>query len=193
MERMRCRSRRLRCTLPNKADQSQTVIAMSSTKKVSLALRNAGMRPRFPISEFRRSIYANRVGVEKTQEGAAVISFALQTKTGALLDFERIVISPEGLERHKESVIGFLDRLGLSGPTVPAPPMIPSVASLGVADEFMLSTGVVSEVIFNGFSFGAASANAAEEITLQGVLRVQADKDALRQLIQLLYDLPTQQ
>ena len=160
---------------------------MSTAKKGELRPKDVKVRLRFPISSYRRAIYANRVAVERTVEGAAIISFALQAKTGAVVDIERVVVSPEGIARHREGMVAFLDRLGVDEPDVPPLPPVPPGQSLGVADEFLISTGPVSEAIFSGFSVSALSTDQVEEIPLDGILRVQASPTIFCLLIRLLY------
>lgn len=161
---------------------------MSTAKKSDARPRETQVRLKFPITSYRRAIYANRVAVEKTAEKAAIITFALQAKTGTVVDHERVVMSPEGLARHRQGMVAFLDRLGVDDPALPQLPPLSPGPSMGVADEFLISTGGVSEAIFTGFSVGALSTEpSTNEIPLEGILRVQAAPVVFQKLIRLLY------
>ncbi|MBN8246253.1 MAG: hypothetical protein J0L84_02275 [Verrucomicrobia bacterium] len=122
-----------------------------------------------------------------TSEGAAVISFGLQTTSGVLMDLVRVVLSPEGRLKHRESMVRFLERLGVDAPKLSSLPPLPIQESLGVADEMVISTGQVSEAIFCGLSIAAISTGLVEEVPLQGLLRVQGTPALFSNLIRLLY------
>jgi hypothetical protein len=137
---------------------------------------------------------ANRVEVERVEEGFLLVGFALVGNGGQIIDVERVSLSSGTVKALESNLLAFLERLQADAKFKPvAFPRVSYPPSVGVANAITMSTGMVSEICFGSFSTSALNhemsrtSQASEKVVPEGLLRVECTSGLIKRLIESIY------